>query len=139
MRNVSLAVPLSGSPTASALTLFAASMKRSSSTGDTPSTSPTLSKPYAESSGGSSVEGSTSSASRSRIAFAYSARFRRCRTGRPGLGLAVAARSSDVVSHETSATRVPASGCGALCGGIIPTRTFLIAFSQTSAPVATSE
>ena len=54
--NVCAAMPMSGSPMASALTLFAASMNRSSSTGDMPSTSPTLSKPYAESSGGSSVE-----------------------------------------------------------------------------------
>ena len=43
-----------------------------------------LSKPAAESSGGSSASTSTSSASRSRIAFAYSARLRRCSAGVPG-------------------------------------------------------
>ncbi len=46
-----------------------------------------------ESSGGSSVDASTSSASRSRMALAYSARFNRWSAVRPGLGCSVAARS----------------------------------------------
>ena len=47
-----------------------------------------LSKPKLESSGGSSAATSpTSSASRSRIALAYSARFSRCGARRPGFGM----------------------------------------------------
>ena len=64
------------------------------SAGETPSTSAMLSKPAAESSGGSSALTSTSSASRSRMALAYSARFRRCSAGAPGSRRRAAARSS---------------------------------------------
>src|SRR6185436_12174643 len=64
------------------------------SAGDTPSTSAMLSKPSAESSGGSSAAASTSSASRSRIAFAYSARLSRWIAGRPALGCAKLAHHS---------------------------------------------
>ena len=45
-----------------------------------------LSNPYAALSAGSSEAASISSASMSRMALRYSARFRRCRVGRPGLG-----------------------------------------------------
>ena len=93
------------SPTASALIRPAAARYRSSSTGETPRTSAMLSKPYAESSGGSSEATSTSSASRSRIALAYSARFKRCSSGRPGLGCATAARSSSCSSQRRSTRR----------------------------------
>jgi len=51
----------------------------------------TLSNPYPESSGASSVAGSTSSASRSRMAFAYSARLSLRSRGRPGSGFSAAA------------------------------------------------
>ena len=56
-------------------------MYPSISAGDTVSTSAMLSKPAARPSGGRSALTSTSSASRSRITFAYSARFRRCSAG----------------------------------------------------------
>ena len=69
--------PVSGSPTASDVTLSAAVKYRSSSTGETPKASAMLSKPYAESSGGNIDEVSISSASKSRMALAYSARLNR--------------------------------------------------------------
>ena len=53
-----------------------------------------LSKPYPESSTGSHEPGFTSTASRSRIALLYSARFSRCTGARPGFGFAAAALSS---------------------------------------------
>ena len=55
------------------------------------------------SSAGSSARTSTSSASRSRIALAYSVRFSRWSGGRPGFGCAAAARSSPVSSDAISA------------------------------------
>ena len=89
-----------------------------------------LSKPRLESSAGSSVEESTSSASRSRIALAYSARFMRWSGARPGLGLAAAARST-AVSMRPRTRRAPharaawrrraASGRRAPCGPPSPT------------------
>ena len=74
------------------------------------SASAMLSKPSLESSAGSSVEASISSASRSRMALAYSVRFRRCSPVVPGLGLAAAARSSAV----SSLVRRNASSVGAV-------------------------
>jgi hypothetical protein len=76
-RYVSLPARMFRSPTASLLICDAAVRYRSCNDGDTPSTSDTLSKPYAESSGGSTVVTSMSSRSRSRIAFLYSARLSR--------------------------------------------------------------
>ena len=73
-----------GSPTAAALIFRAAARYACSSAGELPCASATLSKPKADTSGGSSEATSTSSASRSRIALAYSARLSRRRTGRPG-------------------------------------------------------
>ena len=63
-----------------------------------------LSKPALESSPGRSVAASTGMSSRSRTAFAYSARFKRCSAGAPGLGAARAAASSEVSSQPTSAS-----------------------------------
>ena len=76
-----------------------------------------------------------SSASRSRIAFAYSARFRRCGDGRPGLGCVAAARSSVVSRNEISAACVAASGRGIPAGGIAPACSFRITFSHIAPSV----
>ena len=71
-----------------------------------------LSNPAAESSGGSSDAASTSSASRSRMALLYSARFSRCSAGVPANGFAAAARSicacravTKLVDRRTPGTR----------------------------------
>ena len=100
------------------------------SAGDTLSTLAMLSKFSLESSPGSSVVASTGRSSRSRTAFAYSARLRRCRTGAPGLGLAAAARSSASSSCEVTRSSVARSGRGAPLGGIMPVRSFRTTFSH---------
>src|SRR5262245_58936151 len=53
--------------------------------------------------------------------------------GRPGFGLAAAARSSVAASVVTKARLAAASGLAAPSGGIMPTRTLRITFSQVSA------
>ena len=75
-----------GSPTASRLIFAAAERYFSTSIGDTVRTSPMLSKPYPESSAGSSDAASMSIAIRSRTALAYWKRLRRYAAGLPGLG-----------------------------------------------------
>ena len=95
-----------------------------------------LSKPWLIVSGGSSVVASMSSASRSRIALAYSARFRRCRTGRPGLGRAAAVRSSEAASQPTMPSSDDWSGRGAPAGGMAPAPTFRMTFSQVAGSAA---
>ena len=97
-----------------------------------------LSNPLLSSSAGSSPAASTSSARRSRIAFAYSVRFRRCMRVRPGRGFISAARSSDVSRNVARAPSVAASGRAAPTGGIMPARTFRMAFSQVSGPLGIS-
>ena len=72
-----------------------------SALGDSVSASALLSKPYPATSAGSIDAASISSASRSRIALRYSARFRRGSAGRPGLGCASAALSSSVSRYVT--------------------------------------
>ena len=69
-----------------------------SSDGDTLSASAMLSKPSLESSAGSSACTSTSSASRSRIALAYSVRFRRCSAGVSEAGVPADSRRSSRAS-----------------------------------------
>ena len=61
----------------------------SSNVGDTERTSPILSKPYPVSSAGRIVSGGISTASKSRMALLYSARFSRCTAGLPGFSLAL--------------------------------------------------
>ncbi len=75
--NVSMDGPVAGSPTASRLIFRAATKYRPSSVGDIESTSAMLSKPWSDSSAGSSDAASISRASRSRIALPYSNWFRR--------------------------------------------------------------
>ena len=86
--------------------IFAAAVRyRSSSAGTTESASALVSKPWASSSGGSIDVPSSSTPRRSRIALAYSVRFKRCRlAGRPGLGRRAASRSSSVSSHVATAS-----------------------------------
>ena len=74
---VSMAGPIVGSPMASRLIFRAATKYRPSSVGDIERTSAMLSKPWSDSSAGSSDAVSISSASRSRIALPYSNRFKR--------------------------------------------------------------
>ena len=95
-----------------------------------------LSKPNAESSAGSSDRTSTSTASRSRMTLPYSARFRRCSSGRPGLGTAPA-RSSSAVSHDVSDAMVASSGRGIPCGGMARVRTLRATVSQMAGCVST--
>ena len=80
-----------------------------------------------------------SNASRSRTAFWYSVRLRRCSGSvRPGLGCAAATRSISVSSQAANPSLAAASGRGLPAGGIEPVRSFLITFSQTSALPGTS-
>ena len=85
-----------------------------------------LSKPSLESSPGSSAAASIGRSSRSRTAFAYSARFRRCSAGAPGFG-AAARRDRDASSSRgREASSVARSGRGAPAGGIMPVRSLRI-------------
>src|ERR1017187_4619209 len=122
-----------GSPMASRLPRRAADMYRSSRAGETESTSPMLSKPKPESSTGSVEPALISSASKSRMALLYSARFSRWTTGLPGLGLRAALRSSASSSHLTNDDAAAPAGRGMPAGGIWPGRTLRTTFSNTSA------
>ena len=85
--------------------LFAAAVVYASSrVGEIVKDPATLSKPLAESSGGSSVATSTSRSSRSRMTFAYSVRFNRWSTMAPGLTRVAALRSMAVSSQSLSAS-----------------------------------
>jgi hypothetical protein len=94
-----------------------------------------LSKLWLIVSGGSSAETSTSIASKSRIARAYSARLRRWNGRQPGSGLVAAASSIRVSSAATRASMVDWSGRLIPAGGIWPARSLRIIFSVTSAVV----
>ena len=131
-RNVSLPAGRSGLPTATAAIFMAADTYFSCRAGETPSTSEMLSKPYAESSGGRSEVTSTLRSSRSRTAFAYSARFRRCRIGAPGFGCAAASASSAASSAACTAWYVASSGRRTPCGGIERACSLRTTFSQSS-------
>ena len=78
-----------------------------------------------------------STASRSRIALLYSARFKRCARGRPGLGAAAAAASRASSSRATSCADSDTSGAGTPTGGISPRVTFRSTFSHTAVSVPT--
>ena len=122
-----------GAPTASRLILCAAVRYRSSRPGSRPPRL-TLSKPALESSAGSNAVTSTSRWRRSRIAFRYSVALRRRSASlRPGSGLDAAARSSSASRYAVRLTYDSRSGRGRPAGGIIPARSFLTTFSQTSA------
>ena len=69
------------------------------------------------------------------MALAYSARFRRCSEGRPGLGSVAAAASSEFSRYDTRAVRAGSDGRGTPPGGIRPPRSLRTTFSQTSALV----
>ena len=129
---------ISGSPTASRLILRAASRYRSIVAGETNNRSAMLSKPLLTLSAGSSNEksisfGSASSASRSRTAFWYSVRLKRCSSGSvPGFGFAAAERSSSLSRNVATESYVALSGRGAPGGGIVAERSLRMTFSQTS-------
>ena len=118
-------------PIARRLIFPAADRYASSSAGDIPNVPAMLSNPWVESSDGRNFVASTSSASRSRIAFAYSVRLRRCRPGGGRCG--VAWRSSSLSSQPIRLSRVAGSGRGIPDGGIIPARSFRTTFSPTCA------
>ena len=128
---------LSGLPTAARLIFVAAAMYRAISAGVIESTAALLSNPKPAMSLGSSAEPSISSASKSSMALAYSTRFIRRATTRPGLGSAAATRSSAVSSEVAKASMVAASGRGRPSGGICPLRSLCTTFSSTSAFAAT--
>ena len=107
--------------------------------GDTDSTSAMLSKPKPESSAGSSVRVSTSSARRSRTALAYSARFRRWTAGRrPGFGSAAAAASIAVSRRAATPSYCASLGRGRPAGGIARVRSLRTTFSHSSTSPACS-
>jgi hypothetical protein len=66
------------------------------------------------------------------MALAYSERFSRWITGRPGYGFSSAALSSCVSNHEVSSVYAALSGRLTPCGGIVPERSLRTTFSQTS-------
>ena len=101
--------------------------------GDTCKALATLSKPSRASSRGRVSAGSTSTSSRSRTAFTYSLRFRRCSPTRPGSECPCAAVSMFVSSQETNDCTDWESGCGLPAGGINRPRSLRMAFSQVSA------
>src|SRR5947199_3197653 len=80
-----------------------------------------------------------STASKSRIALEYSARFSRCSAGLPGLGFAIDARSIDISIEDAKASTLALSGLGIPSGGIAPARTLRITFSHISACAGTFE
>src|SRR5262249_40279983 len=88
---------------------------------------------YAALSAGSSDAASISSASRSRIAFAYSMRFRRWSVGRPGSGCSAATRSRLSSRDAATLSASALSGRGRPAGGIAPVRIFRTPFSRPSA------
>jgi len=133
MRYVAPSALTRGSPTAIELIFMAAETYRSCREGESPKASAILSKPYAESSGGSSDAESISRSRRSRMALAYSVRFSLWSGARPGFGLTAAARSSSVVNQEVRPSEAARSGRGAPGGGITPAFTFRTTFSQISA------
>ena len=117
-------------PTASRLMFHDADRYRSISDGDTVRTSAMLSNPLLSSSGGRSAAASMSSARRSRIALAYSARFRRCMDVRPGRGFVRPPRDRALFRGKRPGRRVglvPAAACRAAassrraaCGSLFP-------------------
>src|SRR5665213_1882380 len=122
-----------GSPTAIALTRSAAFKYPSSSSGDVLSDVAILSNPNSAPSVGSRSDTSRSTASRSRIAFAYSARFKRCTTKRPGVTRPAHARSSDPASQPVKPTYSASLGRGMPGGGIARTLNFRRTLSQVPA------
>ena len=95
-----------------------------------------LSNPSLEPSAGSSGVTSTSRSSKSRMAFVYSVRFRRCSAGvsRLALGSATASRRPSIdAANASSRSR---EGRGDPLGGIIPVFTLRTAFSQRSRSAA---
>ena len=92
-----------------------------------------LSKPSLIVSGGRYADTSTSMASRSRTARAYSARFNRCDGREPGLGWRAAARSMRVSNPSIREAMADGSGRLAPAGGIMPALSFRIIFSVVAA------
>jgi hypothetical protein len=135
---VVIAAVIVGSPTARRLIFAAAETYACISAGETPSTLAMLSKPSLESSPGNSVPGSIGRSRRSRMAFAYSARFRRCSPVAPGLGAASAARSMVSAAAVATPSSAARSGRGAPLGGIMPVRTLRTTFSHVSGSRAAS-
>src|SRR3954447_3595629 len=123
-------------PTAFSVTRRATLRYRSRSNGDIESASPMLSNPPAIPSGGSSSAIGNSIESRSRIALAYSSRFKRRITGRPAYGLERTAASRSVTTPAENSLTVAALGRGAPGGGISPAFSFRTNRSQTSGRAA---
>src|SRR5688572_32737686 len=97
-----------------------------------------LSNPKSPPSFGSTAETSTSSASRSRIALRYSARFRRWTTKRPGVDRVVQPRSSEFDSQVVKAAYSASLGWGLPCGGIARTLSLRSTRSHVAASAVTS-
>src|SRR6185436_5238201 len=122
-------------PIASRLILPAADRYASMSAGEVVSVPAMLSNPWLESSEGRNVVASMLRPSRSRIAFVYSVRFRRCRPGAGRYG--AASLSISLSSHAARSSRLSRSSVGPpSAGGIRPERSLRTTFSQVSACVA---
>ena len=91
-----------------------------------------LSKPCAESSGGSRSAPFTSTDSRSRTAFEYSFRFNRCSTWLLLTCAWFGSLSSESSRNATSESTALPSGCFAPGGGITRPRSLRTAFSKSS-------
>ena len=120
---------ISGFPTASRLILWQRRRIVRSAPARSPKRSAILSNPSLESSAGSSVDGSISRASRSRIELAYSVRLSRCKPGSPWIrfvrrGFIERRLRVRVQKHPASAR----SGLGIPLGGIILRADFSIDF-----------
>src|SRR5215467_7180432 len=131
-RKLSVTGDASPAPTAYSLTRRATLRYCSSRSGDIERASPILSNPAAIPSGGSSSFTGNSIASRSRIALAYSRRFRRRITGRPAYGAARLAASRSLTIPAAKVFSDAASGAGIPGGGISPAFSLRITFSQRS-------
>jgi hypothetical protein len=91
-----------------------------------------LSKPPTDASGGSAPAiALASNANTSRIAFAYSVRFKRARGFVPGFGARAQPASSSLSSQRAIASSSARSGRGSPNGGIRPVRSLRTAASQT--------
>ena len=83
-----------------------------------------LSKPSPESSVGKFWSARKSTASRSRIVFVYSARFRRRAVTRPGSGLTSASARVNSFSRNVTSVAICSSGFSTSTGGISPDLSF---------------
>src|SRR2546427_649120 len=113
-------------------TAFAAARYFSSNIGGSVSTSPILSKPWPESSGGNSFSVSKSIPIKSRIVLRYSTRLSRRTVTRPGSGFFWSVAKTAALIHSSICFFCRSVGWGFWGGGIRSARKFFNAFHQRS-------